>query len=847
MASPFTVFRKNQKVLLAITGILAMIAFVFLGTCVQSPTQVQAHDNPTVVTWKFGEITEYEMENRLGMRRILNQFIAQAASLGGQQNAQAIFPESEELIVRSMVLARRGRELGLVISDDMVNQFLQQVTFNRVRPTDLERIVASYRLPGGQRVSSQQIFDALREELLSIRVILLFLNGLGIADEPYLQPLDTPAERWDYFRRLERQATVQVLPVPVAEFTEDVGKPSEEQLQDLFEKYKQEFPSPESPEPGFRQPYRAKFQYFRADVDELTTAEMKNISDDAVREYYEKNKDKEFRKLNLSPLDNVDEMFKPGKEAEKGELKEGDATDSKASDAKKADGEKSEGDKSDDKKADGKVDDKKIDDKKIDDTKTDDTKTDEKNASKESDEPNSQPIPEKTDKKPADSKKSSQARPSSPFRLVNFQDVKEAAKKAETEAAKTDPQAKEPKTQPETAATKSEPAKDADKGDSKSNDAKTEPGETSKAGDESTAKNAATTPQPTDGTAAKTPAESKSATPAPVEYRPLDEVQDEIRRTLARERVQKQVDERLEKLREEMNSYARVMASYRRAAARNPNEPRPKPFELEALAEKHGVKAFTTEFISQVDAQTNESMDIAKSRDMNPRSPSFFQPWLQIAFQPKGLLRPMTTRDVSTSASFLSWKIDEREGNIPEFKAVRDEVLEAWKRIKARDLALKKATEYAEMVRKANEPMKEVFAKEKDLPVSEVGPFAWLTRPSVPFGSQQAPPSHYPRIPGVENPGEEFMEATFRLQPGEVAAALNHPKSIAYVIYAVKFEPTDTVLEQEFMVKIREYDRYSDAGRVKRAEAQNAWMESLLAEYDVEWQRPPALRLSEDQ
>lgn len=828
MASPFTVFRKNQKVLLAITGILAMIAFVFLGTCVQSPSPVQAHDNPAVVTWKYGEITEYEMENRLGMRRILNQFIAQAASLGGQQNAQAIFPESEELIVRSLVLARRGRELGLVISDDMVNQFLQQVTFNRVRPADLERIVASYRLPGGQRVSSQQIFDALREELLSIRVILLFLNGLGIADEPYLQSLDTPAERWDYFRRLERQATVQVLPVPVAEFTEDVGKPSEEQLQDLFEKYKQEFPSPESPEPGFRQPYRAKFQYFRADVDELTTAEMKNISDEAVREYYEKNKDKEFRKLNLSPLDNVDEMFKPGKEAEKGESKEGDATDSKASD---------------DKKADGKADDKKIDDKKIDETKTDD-----KNAPKEFEEPKSPPIQEKTGTKPDDSKKSSQAPPSSPFRFVNFQDVKESEKKEGTEAAKTDPQAnKEPKTQSETDSTKIEPAKDGDKGDAKSQNEKAEPGETSKADDQSKAKDGEAKTQSIDGDAAKKPDESKSATPEPVEYRPLDQVQEEIRRTLAREPVQKQVDERLEKLREEMNSYARVMASYRRAAARNPNEPRPKPFELEALAEKYGVKAFTTEFISQVDAQTNESMDIAKSRDMNPRSPSFFQPWLSIAFQPKGLLRPMTTRDVATSASFLSWKIDEREGNIPEFKAVRDEVLQAWKLIKARDLALKKANEYAEMVRKAKQPMKEVFAKEKELPVSEVGPFSWLTRPSVPFGSQQAPPSHYPRIAGVENPGEDFMETTFRLQPGEVAAALNHPKSIAYVIYAVEFVPTDAVLEQEFMVKIREYDRYSDAGRVKRAEAQNDWMESLLAEYDVEWQRPPASRLAAEE
>jgi hypothetical protein len=295
-----------------------------------------------------------------------------------------------------------------------------------------------------------------------------------------------------------------------------------------------------------------------------------------------------------------------------------------------------------------------------------------------------------------------------------------------------------------------------------------------------------------------------------------------------------------------MNTFSRVMASHRRAAAKNPNEPKPKPFAMEALAEKYGVTAFTTEFISRLDAQTNEKLDIAKSSDMNLKSPNYFGPWTRIAFQARRLV-PITTSDAASGASYLSWKIDEREGNIPEFNAVRDQVVEAWKRIKARDLAVKKASEYAEMVRKAKQPMKDVFAKEVNLPVSEVGPFSWLTRASVPFAMQQIPPSHYPQIPGVVSPGEEFMEATFRQQAGEVGVALNHPKSIAYVIYAVDFEPADAVLEQEFMVKIRDYDRYRDAGRVKLAQARNDWIDSLLAEYDVQWQRPPALRLADNE
>jgi len=249
-----------------------------------------------------------------------------------------------------------------------------------------------------------------------------------------------------------------------------------------------------------------------------------------------------------------------------------------------------------------------------------------------------------------------------------------------------------------------------------------------------------------------------------------------------------------------------------------------------------------------LDAKSTDKLDIAKSRDLNNQSSSFFQPWTQMVFQPRGLYRPYTTKDPLKGSSFLSWKIEEHEGHVPEFKEVRGEVLEAWKRIKARDLAKKKTGEYAEIVRKAKQPMKDVFAQDKNLPVKEIGPFAWLTRPNVPFGMmQQLPPVQYPEIAGVENPGEEFMDVTFHLQPGEVGVALNHPKSVAYVIQAVSFDPLDAVLEQEFMVRMRDYERYRAAGYNKIAEAQNDWMDSLFKQYGVHWNRPADIRLAREE
>ena len=245
-----------------------------------------------------------------------------------------------------------------MISDEMVNRQIAQLTNNRLRPADLESIISNYSV-GGQRVTAKMIFDSLREEILANQAAMLFLDGLGA---------DTPAQRWDYFRRFEQRLKAQVLPVPVAEFTEakEIGKPTEEQLRELFEKHKQQFASPTRPEPGFRQPYRARFEYFKAGVEELVTAEMERVTEEEIKEYYEKHKDLQFRQSKLAPLDET--KSKAEGDAAKGE----DAKESDQNEAKETskDGAKADEAKSDDAKSEkAKSDEEKSDDAKADEVK----------------------------------------------------------------------------------------------------------------------------------------------------------------------------------------------------------------------------------------------------------------------------------------------------------------------------------------------------------------------------------------------------------------------------------------------------------------------------------------------
>ena len=108
-----------------------------------------------------------------------------------------------------------------------------------------------------------------------------------------------PAQRWDYYCRTHRQAKIECIPVPVKDFAAAVPKPSDDELKAFFEKYKDDLPQPDSPEPGFRVPQKIEVEYFKAEVDKFATPE--NITDEEIQTYYAKDP-KTYDKMNRKSL-----------------------------------------------------------------------------------------------------------------------------------------------------------------------------------------------------------------------------------------------------------------------------------------------------------------------------------------------------------------------------------------------------------------------------------------------------------------------------------------------------------------------------------------------------------------
>jgi hypothetical protein len=285
MAGSFDIFRKYQRSLLVAVAILAMLAFFVLPPFLDMGPDPGAGD-PLVATWRGGGIREGELQRDVAMRMVLNQFLRDAMAASGRDPGDAaVLGEGEADVVRTALLAREADANGIVIGNKAVNLFLEQWTNNMVRPEQFEALLTGRRL-GQMPVSAAELFAALRKVLAADR--MRQLSFAGFVGEP-------PGARWDIFRRLEQEATIEVVPVLVESLSGEVAAPQDGQLREFFDRYKDALPVDRSPDPGFKEPHRISYDWLAANLEELEAAAAKDVTDAEIETFYEENKVRLYR------------------------------------------------------------------------------------------------------------------------------------------------------------------------------------------------------------------------------------------------------------------------------------------------------------------------------------------------------------------------------------------------------------------------------------------------------------------------------------------------------------------------------------------------------------------------
>jgi hypothetical protein len=648
---------------------------------------------------------------------------------------------NETDLIDTMLLERRANEMGMVVSDAAINEFLNQISQQQLTGDDLQSISKEMQL------SPNRLFDGLRTKLKALRVRQMF--GYGLANPP-------PAQRWEYYLRLNRRARAEIVPVTVASMVDEVRDPDKETIRKFFDEHKETPRRPGTPEPGFKQPHQVALAYLKADYEQFLDEEA--VTEQEIKDHYEKFKDTRY--LFTEPVETT-----PPADEEKPE-------EEKPEEEKPASDDKSE------------------------------NESPKKEESKES---------SSEDKKPADDPKSDES-------SCGDGQEQEQQKPADTSADKP---------------------------------AETKPAEAPASGSDKAADTGADQAQP-EAEKSEEPKEkslleiaSELALPRSVrdgprpKHNPLWRVEKDIRRELAGQKAAQKIADVFRQIKPILDQYYENYGAWKSDNAGLPKEaqkPQPPSPDFAALAEKHGLTAHETglQSLYEIATETDVGKAIAEVGQGLQR-PNY----VEAALQTPLLYKAATVQDAAGN-QYLYWKVDNVEEHVPTLdeEGIREQVVETWKEIQARDLAKKKAEDLAKEAREGKSSLSEAIADEKGLEVITTQPFTWMTAGN-PFLGPSEP--RLTSVPGVESPGNEFMSAVFGLEEGEVAVTHNVPQDAYYVVRVTSLEPSLKVLQETFAIESpRQNQNYFALAQEENMEVSRHWIESVREEAGLHWTRPAA-------
>lgn len=649
-------------------------------------------------------------------------------------------------VVTNFLLRGEADKLGIQVSNDDINNFINEVSEKNVKARDFQK----HCLDHG--ADQSQIFDALRGEL---RAKIAF-QAISPSFDAY-----SPQQYWQDFAKFHIRHSIETAAVPTDAFVKLVEAPAKGDLEAFFEKYKATFPGGEFA--GFRIPERKRVAYFTNSF-ESAEKEVGTVSEDDLKKLYDDRKEL-FYKVELLPTDSKpkDADSKP-------------ATESKPADAAtKAEEPKSETPKAEAPKADA--------------PKTEAPK----------------PDPAASDKK-AESEKPKPAEPVKPGETPSKKDEKpEAEKPAGSDCDEQNDAAP--------------PAKPEDKAADKKVAAE--------AKDSAAAKDPAAVKDPVvaDGKDPLPEAnpETAATTKEAPKYKTYEEVKDELRDVLLRDRAQALIQKKLEAAAKAISSerftISEELAVKADMAAQKPGDQRIDNSNevaktLSAFAKtyaaKHGLSYTETDLLTYqelVDSKEHmlgtayEPLDPTNMRSAPQSAP------VRIFGSGSALFIPETVETIDGKSRFVFWSIEAIEETVPKFDdpGIRDRVEASWRTEKARVLAQKRAEELIKLAAEgiaAKKSLAESLGEgvtatgEKDsIELSVISPqsFTWLTQSTqgLQANFMARRQFEFGTIPGVPQVHDVFMQSVAGMAVGDIKEIANADKSAYHVVYLKSRFPSE--------------------------------------------------------
>lgn len=163
--------------------------------------------------------------------------------------------------INSQSLSRDTLTGDLKKDSERIGQYLQRAGYGQNRATTVDEVYAALRDELRVSMAQSALLGSVPGALSGLE------RRLGTNEVPATV---TPDQFYAYYRDNLTRFKVSMQPVPVKNFLDQVtGQPSEKELKALFKEFRDQEPSPDRDQPGFRQPRRVRFEWVhgRAESD----------------------------------------------------------------------------------------------------------------------------------------------------------------------------------------------------------------------------------------------------------------------------------------------------------------------------------------------------------------------------------------------------------------------------------------------------------------------------------------------------------------------------------------------------------------------------------------------------
>ena len=284
----------------------------------------------------------------------------------------------------------------------------------------------------------------------------------------------------------------------------------------------------------------------------------------------------------------------------------------------------------------------------------------------------------------------------------------------------------------------------------------------------------------------------------PPRYLPLSEIRESLAEALARDKANEEVQETFAAIRDEVidkfaDAYHKVeddIADAKRDGSSTEGLVLPKPDDLSGVAKKYGMTYDATPLMDRLEAEQAGRISQARSgTGLSSDSRTF----ADALFDPKNLLFEGFELSDPRGERYLLRKTADVPAHVADLDEIRDQVVRAWKREKARPMAQKAAEELAARVKSQGGEIKDLTIDNR--PVVSIESVTKL-KPGMPIPSQFGGQFRFQRGPAtpvdlteIRQAGQPLIDALFGLKPGEVAVEPDQPKSTYYVLTLQKRDP----------------------------------------------------------